>query len=77
MIEESSTKVLSAPAISGGILITRGTSRGALTIATLVSRLKASRPDSSTMKLRLLFTTWGNGCAGSSPMGVRSGRISF
>ena len=32
------------PAISGGIAITRGTRRGALTMATLVSRPKASLP---------------------------------
>ena len=39
----------------------RGTTRGAFTMATLVSRPKASRPESSTMKLRLLLTTCGNG----------------
>ena len=56
--------------------ITRGTRRGALTMATWVSRPKASWPESSTMKLRLLLTTCGNGCAGSRPIGVSNGLIS-
>ncbi len=54
----------------------RGSTRGALTIAIAVSRPNASVPESSITKLRLLLTTCGNGCAGSSPIGVRSGRTS-
>ncbi len=54
----------------------RGSTRGAFTIAMPVSRPNASLPDSSITKLRLLLTTCGNGCAGSSPIGVSSGRTS-
>ena len=64
------------PLMSRGSLMMRGKTRGALTIAIAVSRPNASLPDSSTTKLRLLFTTCGNGCAGSSPIGVSSGRTS-
>ena len=52
----------------------RGSTRGALITAIEVPRPKASLPASSTIKLRLLFTTCGNGCAGSSTIGVSSGR---
>ena len=54
----------------------RGSTRGAFTIAIAESRPKASRPESSITKLRLLLTTCGNGCAGSRPIGVSSGRTS-
>ena len=72
MIDDSRTKVF-VVATSGDNWITRGSTRGALTMAIEVSRPNASRPDSSTMKLRLLLTTWGKGWAGSSPIGVNSG----
>jgi hypothetical protein len=75
MADDSRTKVLSG-AMSLGSWITRGSSRGALTMAIDDSRPKASRPDSSTMKFSVLLTTCGNGCAGSSPMGVSSGLTS-
>ena len=69
-------KSLGPCAIGSGSLITRGSTRGACTIAARESRPKASRPSSSTAKLRLLLKTRGNGCAGSSPIGVRTGIIS-
>ena len=75
MIDDSRTKVF-AGATSGDSSITRGSTRGALTMAIEVSRPNASRPDSSTMKLRLLLTTCGNGCAGSILIGVSSGLTS-
>jgi hypothetical protein len=59
-----------------GNRITRGSTRGACTMAARESRPNASRPSSSTAKLRLLLKTRGKGCAGSSPIGVRSGIIS-
>src|SRR2546422_3144494 len=54
----------------------RGSARGACTIAARELRPKASRPSSSTAKLRLLLNTRGNGCAGSRPIGVSTGRSS-
>src|SRR5437762_4417312 len=54
----------------------RGSARGACTIAAREPRPKASRPSSSTAKLRLLLNTRGNGCAGSRPIGVSTGRSS-
>ena len=68
--------VVGAADLPRGSLITRGSTRGALTMAIVVSRPNASRPDSSTMKLSVLLATCGNGCAGSSPIGVSSGRTS-
>lgn len=49
---------------------------GAGMIARPESRPKASIPSSSTMKLRLLFTSSGNGWVGSRPIGVMIGAIS-
>ena len=46
------------------------------TIAMFVSRPNASRPDSWTMKFSVLLPICGKGCAGSSPIGVSSGRTS-
>ncbi len=70
------TKPYSQPAISSGIRVTRGRTRGAWTIAALELRPKASLPSSSTAKFRLLLSTFGNGCDGSSPIGVSTGTIS-
>ena len=53
--DDSITKSLSPPLTSGGILMIRGSTRGALTIAIPVSRPNASCPDSWITKLRLLF----------------------
>ena len=61
---------------ASGSRITRGSTRGAFMMAIAVPRPNASLPDSSTMKFRLLLTTCGNGWAGSSPIGVSSGRTS-
>ena len=76
MTLDSRTNALSEPAIARGSAMTRGRSRGALTVAIVVSRPNASRPESSTTKLRLLLATCGNGCAGSRPIGVSSGLTS-
>ena len=54
----------------------RGKTRGALTIAIAVPRPKASLPAKETIKFKLLLTTCGKGCAGSSPIGVNNGRNS-
>ena len=56
--------------------ITRGSTRGTLTIATLFLRPNASLPPSRAMKLSDLLATCGNGWAGSSPTGISSGRTS-
>ena len=64
-----------APASSGS-RITRGSTRGTLTIAIVFARPKASLPPSRAMKFSDLFATCGNGCAGSSPTGTSSGRTS-
>ena len=69
-------QVRPVPASSGGSFMTRGRMRGACTIAARASRPNASRPSSSTAKFRLLLNTRGNGCAGSSPIGVSTGIIS-
>src|SRR5450759_2652415 len=69
-IEERKMKSFPPPATPAGSLITRGSTRGACTIAARELRPKASRPLSSTAKLRLLLNTRGNGCAGSRPTGV-------
>jgi len=53
-----------------GSFMTRGSTRGACTMARCESRPKASRPESSTAKFRLLLKMRGKGCAGSKPMGV-------
>ena len=59
---------------SPGSLITRGSTRGTLTIEIVLRRPKASLPPRRAMKLSDLFATCGNGCAGSSPTGTSSGR---
>src|SRR6516164_6142804 len=59
MIVESSTQARVAPAPGSGT--TRGSERGACTMASSLSRLKASLPSSRTMKLRLLFWMRGDG----------------
>jgi hypothetical protein len=56
--------------------ITRGSTRGTLTMAIGFSRPKASLPRRRTMKLSDLLATCGKGCAGSSPTGISSGRTS-
>jgi len=62
---------------TGRIRLTQGSyDSGAGTIAIPVSRPKASLPSSSTIKLRLLLTSRGNGWDGSRPMGFTTGRIS-
>ena len=76
MTDDSMTKALSPAPTSVGIRITRRSTRGALTIAIAVSRPNASRPPRSTMKFSVLLATCGNGCAGSRPIGVSSGRTS-
>ena len=72
-IDDRKTKPCSQPAIARGIGITRGSTRGACTIAMLDLRPNASLPSSSITKLRLLLSSFGNGCAGSSPSGVSTG----
>ena len=47
--------------------ITRGSTRGTLTMAIAFSRPNASLPPSRTMKLSDLLATCGNGCAGIEP----------
>ena len=53
----------------------RGKERGTCTMAISPSRPKASAPCRLTMKLSPLFCTLGKGWDGSSPNGVRTGRI--
>ncbi len=57
-----------------GSSITRGSTRGTLTIVTVLRRPKASLPASRATKLSDLLATCGNGCDGSRPTGTRSGR---
>ncbi|MNC91188.1 hypothetical protein D3C83_73960 [compost metagenome] len=77
MIEDRNTNPWSLPAMSRGSWITRGSTRGACTSANPELRPNASLPDNCTAKFRLLLRMRGNGCAGSSPMGVMTGMISF
>ena len=56
--------------------MSRGRARGTLTMAISFSRPKASPPRRRTMKFSDLLATCGNGCAGSSPTGISSGRTS-
>src|SRR5690606_26159641 len=75
-IEVSAITPCGASATSAGTGRTRGSTRGACTIAMSASRPKASRPSRRRTKFRLLFSTRGNGCAGSSAIGVSSGSMS-
>src|SRR3989442_457353 len=75
-IDDRNTNEYGPPAIAFGRRMRRGSARGACTIAARELRPKASRPSSSTAKLRLLLNTRGNGCAGSRPIGVSTGRSS-
>ena len=54
--------------------MTRGSTRGTLTMAIWLSRPKASRPPSRAMKLSDLLATCGNGWLGSRLTGTSSGR---
>ena len=72
--EVSSTKACWCADKASGRRITRGSTRGTLTMAMWLSRPKASLPPSLTMKLSDLLATCGNGCAGSRPTGTSSGR---
>ena len=76
IIDDSKTWLSPPSLISGGIEISRGSTRGAGTMARPESRPNASTPSSCTMKLRLLLTSSGNGWVGSSPIGVTSGATS-
>ena len=62
--------------LAGGAGTTRGSERGACTMASSLSRPNASLPCSRTMKLRLLFWMRGNGRAGSRPSGLSTGSTS-
>ncbi|MNV53011.1 hypothetical protein D3C71_1451330 [compost metagenome] len=64
------------PATLAGSRTRRGRARGTFTMATSLVRPNASGPLSRTMKFSALFATCGNGCAGSSPSGISSGRTS-
>jgi hypothetical protein len=64
-IDDRKTKPFSQPEISLGSWMTRGRLRGACTTALPELRPKASLPESSTAKLRLLLSTFGKGCDGS------------
>ena len=72
----SRTKLCLPPLMAAGTLITRGSTRGTLTMAMRLSRPSASLPDSRAMKCSDLLATCGNGCAGSRPTGTSSGRTS-
>ena len=71
---DSSTQPRLPPAPGSGT--TRGSERGACTMASSLSRSKASLPSRRTMKFRLLFWMRGKGRAGSSPRGLRTGSTS-
>ena len=71
---ESSTQSRCAPSPGSGT--TRGSERGACTMASSLSRSNASLPSSRTMKFRLLFWMRGKGRAGSSPSGLKTGSTS-
>ena len=73
-IEESSTQSRLGPSAGNGT--TRGSERGACTMASSLSRSNASLPSSRTMKFRLLFWMRGKGRAGSSPRGESTGSTS-
>ena len=60
----SSTKAWRPSDTWGGSLMTRGSTRGTLTMAMRVSRPSASLPDSRTMKCSDLFATCGKGAPG-------------
>ena len=71
---DSSTKRRRPPPSGSGTM--RGSERGACTIASSLSRPKASLPDRRTMKFRLLFWMRGKGRAGSRPSGLSTGSTS-
>ena len=73
---ESATNSVRPPETLAGIRIMRGSTRGTFRMAIGFSRPKASLPLSRTMKLSDLLATCGNGCEGSSPTGISSGRTS-
>ena len=54
--------------------MTRGSTRGTLTIVAVLRRPNASLPARRAMKLSDLLATCGNGCDGSRPTGTSSGR---
>ena len=64
-------------ATSPGSLIRRGSDLGAGTTASPLSRPKASFPSSERIKFKLLLTSLGNGCAGSSHRGLITGSTSL
>ena len=70
---DRNTNPLGQPATCGGSRTTLGSTRGACTMAAPDLRPNASLPSSSTAKLSDLFSTRGNGCAGSRPIGVSTG----
>ena len=77
MTDDRNTKSdLPVPSSVGGSGISRGSERGACTIARWHGRPKASRPSKLTMKFRLLLRMRGNGRVGSSVVGLKSGTIS-
>ena len=71
---DSSTQPRLPPVPGSGT--TRGSERGACTMASSLSRSKASLPSRRTMKFRLLFWMRGKGRAGSSPRGLKTGSTS-
>jgi hypothetical protein len=70
---DKETNKLRLPASLSGKRMTRGNTRGTLTMAISFSRPKASLPDKRTMKLSDLLATWGKGCDGSKPTGMSKG----
>ncbi|MNT61062.1 hypothetical protein D3C72_1986790 [compost metagenome] len=74
-LDSATNSVLPSDTLAG-ILMRRGSTRGSLTIWIGFSRPKASLPPRRTMKFSDLLATCGNGCAGSSPTGISSGRTS-
>ena len=77
MTEERNTKSFGPVSGSdGSSRISRGSDRGAWTMARCTGRPKACMPFRPTMKFRLLFRIFGNGRAGSSEVGLSTGSIS-
>ena len=74
---DNRTKSYSPEPSVTGTFMTRGSDRGAWTIALFPARPKASVPSKSTMKARPLFNGSGNGLLGSSPIAVVSGTTSL
>ena len=76
MADVSSTNACLPGASLAGSGITLGKTRGTFRIAIADGRPNASLPSSCMMKFSDLFSTCGNGCDGSRPIGASSGLTS-